>query len=249
MTIVDGDTVEIETPSGPMRTHILRPASPGRYPALVLYSEIFQITAPVRRLAAFFSGHGYIVACPEVYHEFEPAGTVLAYDQAGSDRGNDLKYRKTIEAYDADASAVIDHLVSRPDATGAVGALGICLGGHLAFRAGFNSRVRATACFYATDLHKASLGHGDDSLKRAADLRGELMMIWGRQDPHVPLDGRMTILNRLNEVGTTLNWHEVNGAHAFLRDEGPRYDPELAHDLYSLVLSFFHRRLAVGQQP
>ena len=117
MTIVDGEAVELETPSGPMRTHILRPSAPGRYPALILFSEIFQITAPIRRMAAFFAGHGYVVACPEVYHEFEPAGTVLAYDQAGSDRGNDLKYRKTIAAYDADAHALVEHLLSRDDAT------------------------------------------------------------------------------------------------------------------------------------
>lgn len=247
MTIVDGESSELVTPSGPMRTHIFRPSGNGRYPGLILYSEIFQITAPIRRMAAFFAGHGYVVACPEVYHEFESAGTVLAYDQAGSDRGNELKYRKHVAAYDADALAVVDHLVSRPDTTGAVGSLGICLGGHLAFRAGFDTRVRATACFYATDLHTGSLGNGDDSLKRAGDLSGELMMIWGRQDPHVPLAGRMSILERLNASNVRFNWLEVNGAHAFLRDEGVRYDPELAHTLYSFVLEFFHRCLAVGQ--
>ena len=248
MTIVDSEFVELATPSGPMRTHILRPSAQGRYPALVLYSEIFQITAPIRRLAAFFAGHGYVVACPEVYHEFEPAGSVLAYDQAGSDRGNELKYRKRVDAYDADARAVLDHLAARPDTTGAVGSLGICLGGHLALRAGFDERVKATACFYATDLHKGSLGGGDDSLMRAGELRGELMMIWGRQDPHVPVEGRMAILERLNASNVRLNWFEVNGAHAFLRDEGARYDPELAHTLYSLVLDLFHRCLALGQE-
>ena len=231
-----------------MRTHILRPSAAGRYPALVLYSEIFQITAPIRRMAAFFAGHGYIVACPEVYHEFLPAGTVLAYDQAGSDRGNELKYRKSVVAHDADTSAVIEHLCSRKDTSGGVGSLGICLGGHLAFRAAFDNRMRATACFYATDLHKGSLGDGDDSLQRAGDIQGELMMTWGRQDPHVPLEGRVKILERLNAAGTLLNWHEVNGAHAFLRDEGIRYEPELARMMYGLVLALFQRRLALGQE-
>ena len=71
-------------------------------------------------------------------------------------------------------------------------------------------------------------------------------MAWGRQDPHIPIEGRMAVLSRLNEVGTKLNWHEVNGAHAFLRDEGPRYDPELARSLLGLALDLFHRTLAVG---
>ena len=58
-------------------------------------------------MAAILAGHGYVVAVPEIYHEFEPAGTVLAYDQAGADRGNAHKITKTIETYDADTRAVI----------------------------------------------------------------------------------------------------------------------------------------------
>ncbi|MDE1154473.1 MAG: dienelactone hydrolase family protein [Acidobacteriaceae bacterium] len=248
MVIVDNEYVELETPTGPMRTHILRPAAAGKYPGILLFSEIFQITAPVRRLAAQLAGHGYIVAAPEIYHEYEPAGTVLAYDQAGSDRGNELKTTKPISAYDADARAVLEHLASREDGTGRVGVMGICIGGHLAFRAAMNEQVRGTVCFYATDIHKRSLGAGmnDNSLERAGDIKGELLMAWGRQDPHISTEGRMMILNRLNEVGTKLNWHEVNGAHAFLRDEGVRFDPELARSTMGLALDLFHRTLAVG---
>jgi carboxymethylenebutenolidase len=34
-----------------------------------------------------------------------------------------------------------------------------------------------------------------------------------------------------------------------MRDEGPRYDPELAHNLYGIALAFFHRKLAEGDRP
>ena len=251
MIIIDNEHVELATPYGPMRTHIVRPAAPGRYPGILFYSEIFQITAPIRRTAAMLAGHGYIVAMPEIYHEFEPAGTVLAYDQAGSDRGNAWKTTKELASYDADARAVLDHLASRKDCTGKLGAIGICIGGHLAFRAAMNPDVLGTACFYATDIHKGGLAKGtaDDSLLRAADIQGELLMIWGRQDPHIPTEGRMKVLARLNELNKRLSWHEVNGAHAFMRDEGIRYDPELAYSLYGLVFDFFHRKLAEGDQP
>ena len=231
-----------------MRLHMLRPAAPGRYPGIVLFSEIFQVTAPVRRLAGTLAGNGYVVAVPEVYHEYEPAGTVLAYDQAGSDRGNTLKTTKPVAAFDDDARAALTHLAGRDDCNGKLGVMGICLGGHLAFRAAMNPEVRAAVCFYATDIHKGSLGAGmqDDSLARAAEIRGDLMMAWGRQDPHIPTEGRMKLLARLNEAGVRLSWHEVNGAHAFLRDEGVRYDPELARSLLGLALDVFHRSLAVG---
>src|SRR5277367_620928 len=248
MIIINDEYVTLDTPQGPMRTHIVRPAAPGRYPGIVFYSEIFQITAPVRRTAAMLAGHGYIVAMPEIYHESEPAGTILAYDQAGSDRGNALKTTKPVAAYDSDAHAVLDHLATRPDCTGKLGAMGICIGGHLAFRAAMDPRVLATACFYATDIHKRGLGEGmnDNTLDRIPEIHGEALMIWGRQDPHVPLEGRLKIHAALEAAGTFFQWHEFNGAHAFIRDEGPRYNPVLAQQCYGLAIEMFKRRLGEG---
>lgn len=248
MIVVDNEHVDLTTPTGPMRMHIVRPAAKGNYPGIVLFSEIFQATAPIRRTAVQLAGHGYIVAVPEIYHEYEPLGTVLGYDQAGSDRGNALKTTKPVQAYDDDARAVLAHLASREDCNGRLGAMGICIGGHLAFRCAMNPEVLGSVCFYATDIHKHGLGFGmnDNSYDRAGEIEGELLMVWGRQDPHIPTEGRMKVLNRLNEVGTRLNWHEVNGAHAFLRDEGVRYDPELARSMFGLALELFHRSIAVG---
>ena len=84
------------------------------FSALALFLMVadtrFQITGPVRRLAAMLAGQGFIVSVPEIYHEFEPAGTVLLYDQAGADRGNALKTTKELAAYDTDARAT-DKLV------------------------------------------------------------------------------------------------------------------------------------------
>ena len=93
-----------------MRALVFRPTGEALHPGIVLYSEIFQITAPIRRTAAFLAGHGFIVAVPEVYHEFLPAGTVLAYDQPGADKGNELKYAKEVSHYDDDARAVVKFL-------------------------------------------------------------------------------------------------------------------------------------------
>src|SRR4051794_13831061 len=82
MTIKENEFVDLPTATGPMRTFIFRPQAAGRYPGILLYSEIFQVTGPIRRTAALLAGHGYVVAVPEIFHEFEPAGCVLAYDQA-----------------------------------------------------------------------------------------------------------------------------------------------------------------------
>jgi carboxymethylenebutenolidase len=249
MVLKDDLVQDVPTANGPMRTYFFHPALENtQFPGIILYSEIFQMTGPIRRFATFLAGHGYLVAVPEVYHELERAGTVLAYDQAGSDKGNYDKYAKELAAYDDDALSLLRHMAAMPQCNGRLGVVGICLGGHLAFRAAMNPEVRAAVCFYATDIHSGTLGAGkkDDSLARASEIKGELLHIWGRQDPHVPLEGRRRILARLDEVGANYQWMEVNGAHAFMRDEGYRYDPELEHQLKSMMVSVLHRKLALG---
>lgn len=245
MTLREPETIELATPSGPMRTVVLRPAGPGRFPGILFHSEIFQITSPIRRTAAWLAGHGFIVALPEIYHEFLPAGTVLAYDQAGSDVGNRLKTTKSVTAYDADNAAVIEYLKSHDAGTGGVGSFGPCIGGHLTYRAALHPDVSAAACFYPTDLHKRSLGAGmnDDSLARAADVKGELLLVFGRQDPHVSQEGRALIYQTLSAAGVNFTWHEFNAAHAFLRDEGLRYDAELTRQALGLAVDLFRRTL------
>ncbi|HEV7554897.1 MAG TPA: dienelactone hydrolase family protein [Kofleriaceae bacterium] len=245
MLLSEDACVDVPTPTGPMRTYLYRPVADTPHPGLVLYSEIFQRTAPIHRMAMMLAGHGFVVAVPEIFHELEAPGTVLAYDTAGADRGNRDKIGKPVSAYDADARASLDHLAASPHCTGKLGVIGICIGGHLAFRAAMQPDVRAAACFYATDIHKGSLGAGgDDSLARAGEIAGELMMVWGRQDPHIPDDGRAAIKKRLDDTRRVYTWHEHNAQHAFLRDEGPRYDPELALTSYQQSISLFRRMLA-----
>jgi carboxymethylenebutenolidase len=240
--ILRESTAEISTPTGPMRTYVYAPACEGRTPGLVLFSEIFQRTGPIHRMAMIMAGHGFTVAVPEIFHELEPAGTVLAYDQAGADAGNAHKIGKPVSAYDADARATVDWLLAQKDATGNVFSMGVCIGGHLSFRCALDPRVRAAACFYATDLHKASLGKGgDDSLARAGEIKGELLLVWGRQDPHVDDAGRAKIMASLTEKKVRFTWHEFNAQHAFMRDEGPRYDPALALVCYRTALDLFAR--------
>jgi len=245
MTLREHEFSEVSTATGPMRVHLLRPAADGKYPGLVLFSEIFQVTAPIRRTAAFYASHGYVVAVPEIYHESENPGSILAYDTPGADRGNALKLAKTPKAIDSDARATLDHLLGHSACNGRLGVIGICIGGHLSFRAAAtNPDVRAGVCFYATDLQGGTKAQtGDDTLARAGDIRAEMLFFWGRQDPHVPLEGRRKIHAALEAAEVNFTWHEFNAQHAFLRDEGLRYDPALAWHCQGLVLELLTRTL------
>jgi carboxymethylenebutenolidase len=245
MILCRPEVLDIAVAGGTMRLHLFRPVTDVPVPGVVLFSEIYQVTDPIRRLAAFVAGLGNMVAVPEVYHEYEPPGTVLHYDQAGTDRGNALKITKPVDAFDADARAALACLQGHASCSGKLATMGVCLGGHLAYRAALNPSVSAAACFYATDIHSGTLGAGkaDDSLARMGELKAETLFVWGRQDPHVPFAGRQSIRERLEAVGARYEWHEVNAQHAFLRDEGPRYDPALFLQSMNWVNALFQRTL------
>lgn len=53
----------------------------------------------------------------------------------------------------------------------------------------------------------------------------------------MPFEGRETIRRRLEEVGADYESQEVAAQHAFLRDEGPRFDPALYLQAMAWVLA------------
>jgi carboxymethylenebutenolidase len=246
---IQNHAIDLPTPTGTMRCHVYRPklegTAPKTYPALLLYSEIFQQTGPIRRSAQIMAGHGFIVLVPEVFHELNPIGTVLGYDDAGRDKGNADKVAKPLEAHDTDTQAMLDYLATLDGCSGKVGAMGFCLGGGLAYRAALHPAIAATSCFYATDIHSGLVPSqpGNASLERTGEIQGELQMVWGKQDPHIPAAGRAVVHKKLSDTGVTFTWHEFNGVHAFMRDEGERYDAELQLLGYQLAIGMFRRVL------
>ncbi|KAG9324320.1 hypothetical protein KVV02_006566 [Mortierella alpina] len=249
--LVKESFVDLQTSSGPMRTYIYQPNLPdypeAKFPGVAVFTEIYQVTGPLDRFCRQIASQGYVVACNESFHEFEPLGTPLAYDVPGTDKGNLYKVEKELPAYDEDATVVIDHLMSRPDCTGKIGATGMCLGGHLAFRAAFDPRVLASVCYFATDIHSETLGKGkkSNSLARVPEIQGEVVMIFGKQDNHVPRAGRDLIRKTLEDAEVTTTFLEVQAQHAFIRDElsKGRYDAAITKVCFELLLELFHRKL------
>ncbi|KAK4670834.1 hypothetical protein QC764_604090 [Podospora pseudoanserina] len=245
-----------------MRIFLFHPTIPGypnaRFPGVVLFSEIYQVTGPVARFARQIAGQGYIIAAPSSYHDFtgpEP----LAYDVPGTDQGNEWKITKTLESYDEDVTQTVSYLLSLPTCTGRLGATGMCLGGHLALRAALHPKISSTVCYFATDVHARTLGpnsgantsstappDSNHTLDLLSRITGEVSMIFGIKDTHVPDAGRDLIRQKLREAGVVFSFHEFAWAqHAFIRDElsKGRYDPAITKVCFEVLLEQFGRVL------
>ncbi|MBI2502598.1 MAG: dienelactone hydrolase family protein, partial [Candidatus Latescibacteria bacterium] len=122
-----------------------------------------------------------------------------------------------------------------------------CLGGHLSFRAALQPQVRATVCFYGTGIHNGRLGKDADagSLQQAGQIKGEVLLVWGENDPHIPAEGRAIIEKGLRAAGVRFDQRLYRAEHAFMRDEGPRYDPEATDQAFGEMIAFYRRVFAV----
>src|SRR5215470_16915968 len=195
--VITTEYVNVQSPGGvPIRTFVAMPRADGRYPGIWCYSDIFQLTAPMIRSCVRLAGYGFVAAAPEIYARIEPSGTVIPFDDAGRTRGQEDAAKMPVADFDEDCRAGLDWLGSHAQvAPGKIGAMGFCIGGHLAFRAALQPDVRATVCYYGTGVHNGKLGKDADagSLARAKEIRGELLMVFGSTDPHVPAEGRAVI--------------------------------------------------------
>ena len=242
---ITSDYVDLPAPDGgQIRTFIAAPQSAGKYPGILAYSHIFQLTGPMLRSCGRLAGYGFVVAAPEIYRRIESPGLVIPFDDAGRTRGLEDARNTPVSHFDSDCRTVLDYLNEHPAvAPGQVGAAGFCIGGHLAFRAALQPDVRATVCFYGTGIHNGVLGEDADagSLQRAAEIRGELLLVWGALDPHIPEDGRKRIAEALRAAGANFSQRLHQAEHAFMRDEGDRYDPEATDEAFSEMIGLYRR--------
>jgi carboxymethylenebutenolidase len=242
--VVTTEYVSVPSAASAIRTFVAAPKAEGKYPGIWCYSDIFQLTPPMLRACVRLAGYGFVAAAPEIYARIEPPGTVIPFDDAGRTRGQEDAAKTPVAHFDADCRAGLDWLPTHPKVVrGKIGTMGFCIGGHLAFRAALQPDVRATICYYGTGIHNGKLGQDPDagSLARAKEIRGELLMVFGATDPHVPSEGRDTIDRALLQSRVNYKTLLYPAEHAFMRDEGPRFDPEATDLAFADMIQLFRK--------
>jgi carboxymethylenebutenolidase len=245
--VVTTSTVDVMRDGNAMRMLVTEPRDGGPYPGVVLYSDIFQVTGAQTRMSTRLAGYGFVVVTPEIWNRTEPPGTAIPFDDAGRTRGLENAKKTAVADMDADCRTALDWLASHPRVrAGAIGAMGWCIGGHLAFRAALQREVRATVCFYPTGVHDGRLGKDEDAgtLARVSEIRGALLLVFGTRDPHVPEDARAKIDAALKAAGTRFQTKLFDAEHAFMRDEGPRWDPEASDRAWEEAVAFLRANIA-----
>lgn len=228
-----GETTTIGGPDGAFAAYVARPATQSA-PAVVVIQEIFGVNAVMRGIADELAGHGYLAICPDLFWRIEPGIDITDQSPAELKRAFDLFAGFDVDLGVKDIAATVAYAKKESGSTGAVGAVGFCLGGLLAFLTAARTPAKACVGFYGVNIDKHT-GEGTAGKR--------VMLHIAEKDEFVPPAAQQAIIAALGDrPGVTLHTYPGCG-HAFARKGGAHYDPAAAQLAWRRTLDFFEEAL------
>lgn len=246
MAKVRTEEVKLTVEGQEMATFVALPQGAGPHPAVLVFEEIYGVNSHIRDVAERLAGEGYFAIAPDFHHRAWATGTQLGYDEAGRKKGMTVIPSLSGAGIEADIAATLAYVAQRPEASrDKLGAIGFCIGGHVAFLAAATHPFAATASFYGGGIATFSPGGGPKTVERAGDIKGKILCLFGRQDQSITPEEVQTIERALEAKQVR---HEVvvydQAGHGFFCDQRPSYDAEAAADAWERVKRLFAEELA-----
>ncbi len=218
-----------------------RPASPGKYPVVVVISEIWGLHEYIKDVCRRFGKVGYYAVAPELFQRVGGVAHLTEIPEIlkvvmSIDRGQILK----------DLSAVADHARRQPSARAdRVGVTGFCWGGSSVFHFAAHYRdVRAAVCWYGPPGRAYKGDPPVTGFDIAKDITCPFLGLFGEEDQNPPpADARRfeELLRRHNKNVEIVIY--PGAGHAFHADYRPNYRPEAAKDAWARCVAWFDRYL------
>jgi carboxymethylenebutenolidase len=241
------EEVKLDVNGQSMPAHLALPDGAGPHPAIIVFQEIFGINVHIREVTDRLAREGYVAIAPDYHHRAWEPGTQRDYSPESMKKGMELIPKLSGDGIHADISATIDYLKTRKEAdVSRLGAIGFCIGGHMAYLAAATFPIKATASFYGGGIANFGPGGGPPTVTRSKDIKGRIICFFGKNDPLISADNVKTIRQAL-EAGHVK--HEVveydNASHAFFCDVPSRgsHVPAAAADAWEKTKQLFASEL------
>ncbi len=233
--------VELAAADRAIPAYRAHPASGGRWPLVVVVSEIFGVHAYIADVARRFARLGYHAIAPEF---FVRQGDVAA--AAGLDAVRAI----VSKAADAQVAGDLDAAVAHAQGEGAdidrMGVTGFCWGGRVTWLAcARDARFRAGVAWYGKLVGPSSESQPTHPVDVAADLKAPVLGLYGGADTGIALDtveAMKTALAAGSEAAKRSEFVVYPGAgHAFHADYRPSYDHAAAVDGWQRCTDWLRR--------
>lgn len=242
--------IDVEDGTG-MPAYLAEPVTEGTYPAIIVWMEIFGVNNYIRSVTERLAREGYIVIAPNFFHRTDPM-LQLGYTPEDIQEGRRHKDQTTREGILADARATIEFLKQNPRVAPktAMGSVGFCFGGHVAYLVATLPEIVATASFYGAGIAKTTPGGGEPTVTVTPQIHGEMLCLFGTEDPSIPSSDIHLIEQALTDAHVTHNVLQFEGAgHGFFCDQRDDYHPGAAQAAWKTVTHLFEKHFTKEYAP
>jgi carboxymethylenebutenolidase len=239
------DSVKIENGSLEIPAYLAMPQEQGTFPGVVVIQEIFGVNDHIRDVTRRLAQEGYIAIAPAIYQRQAP-GFETGYTAEDIKIGKQYKEQTKASELLSDIQATINYLISQtPVRVNAIGSIGFCFGGHVAYLAATLPEIHVTASFYGAGITSMTPGGGEPTITRTKDIKGgTVYLFFGMKDASIPAQ-------QVDEIEAELNKHQVlhrifryeQADHGFFCDQRASYNAEAAEDAWNQVKQLFRQEL------
>lgn len=241
---IQNTTVDVQSQGQAIPAYLAYPDKPDGCSTVVVIQEVFGVNAHIRDVANRIAQEGYIAIAPHIYHRQAP-GFEVGYGEADLELGRKYKNGTQADELLNDIQGAIDYVQQHFDhVPAAVGCIGFCFGGHVAYLAATLPAMRATASFYGAGICRFTPGGGEPTVSRTPEINGTVYAFLGLQDPLIAAD-------EVDEMAAALSQHQVDhriyrypdATHGFFCDRRDSYQADAAQDAWNHVKSLFRAKL------
>jgi carboxymethylenebutenolidase len=146
----------------------------------------------------------------------------------------------------SDVNAAIAWLESQTDVqSDRIGAIGFCIGGHMAYLSACETSVCCVASFYGGGIAApAGPGGAQSTIGRTHKIKGRILCLFGERDDYIPPDQVEAIAAALKDAGVNHETVVYPGAtHGFFCDQRESHQPAAATDAWDRVKALFAAEL------
>ena len=211
-----------------MRVYAAKPAELSPAAGIMVFPEVFGVTAYLRSVTDRLAEHGYLALCPEIFHRTAPAGWEGDY---GDFKISMPHYQAlTNDQLALDAKASFDWLASQ--GAKKIGCVGFCIGGRISFLANATLPLQAAVSYYGG-------GIAPDLLPQAKDQKAPILFHWGGKDQHLTPTVVKSVKDALRTAGKEFISTVYSKAdHAFDSQPRPNYHAESAELAWVSTIAF-----------
>jgi carboxymethylenebutenolidase len=244
---ISTNSVKVKNGSVEMTAYLAMPVKSGSFPGIVVLQEIFGVNSHIRDVTERLAKEGYVAIAPALYQRLAP-GFETGYAEEDIKIGKQYKDKTQASELLDDIQAAIDYLISQtPVKPNAIGCIGFCFGGHVAYLAATLPDIQATASFYGAGITTMTPGGGEPTITRTKDIKGTVYAFFGMEDASIPTEQVDEIEEALNKNQVLHRIFRYEGAdHGFFCDQRASYNEAAAVDAWEQVKQLFRQELSLA---